>query len=146
MSEDRESSIHPLTEAERAELRNRLLAEGVGSGNHLSLPEQMAYFGMGILRPDSDVDLLAHQARREAASRPEGPAYAQGILDAITWARGRWPGPMSGIERVGRPRIQEFEREEHLARSTLRQEAGGYAAGVEATLMWLRAARAAPPW
>ena len=139
--------LRPLDEAERADLRARILA-AADSDLDLSLREWIAYSLMGIIRPDADVDELAQQVRRErGADRPEGPAYAQAILDGIAWARGQWPAPMSGQERVGRPHMWEFEREEQLARETIRQDSfNGYAAGVEATLKWLRAVTDARPW
>ena len=148
MSDSSDSEdMRPLDTDERAGLRARILA-AADADLDLSLREWIAYSLMGIIRPDADVDQLAQQVRRErGADHPEGPAYAQAILDGIAWARGQWPAPMSGQERVGRPKMWEFEREEQLACEAIRQDSGsGYAAGIEATLKWLRAVTDARPW
>ena len=146
------AEVRELDERERADLRARLNAPG-GARLTLTPGEQAAYYEMGVIRSPEQVSGLVAQVRAEArADRREGLAYAQGILDAVGWVAGRWPGPISDETPAGaRPSMVEIKREESAAREAaegrrtlLRPQ--GYAVGVEATLMWLSAGCDDPPW
>ena len=110
--------------------------------------EHAAFYQLGIIRYEHDVDDLLARVRDEALdTSPEASArlYAEGILDAVAWARGELrEGPATNrVEDTPRPSTGALSGEAAAASQMLsgqRQIPVGmsksYLSGVEATLLW----------
>lgn len=111
--------------------------------------EHTAYYQLGIIRYEHDVDDLLARVRNEALNAsPEASSrrYAEGILDAVAWARGELrEGPATNrAEGTPRPETGPLSGEAAAASQMLsgqRQIPAGvstsYLSGVESTLLWL---------
>lgn len=144
----------PLDDVELEQLRRRLDAPG-GERLDLDARELRAYYEqLHVIRTPEAVQELARTVRAESAgARPDGRAYATGILDAIAWAQGHRPtSPITGQPATGTPPAVEVLLEErNAALEVLRRERDTwrprhYAEGVEAALAWLTASVDDPPW
>lgn len=144
----------PLTDAEKAALRRRLNAPG---GASLKLPyrARAALWEMGIIRWPEDVQKLyaKAQARQTHPQMQQGSIeYCQGILAAIDWATGKVGlAPLSAepSEEIP-PSATQMSRETVLGSDIAEGRVGhprgrSFAAGVEHTLLWLRARAEDPP-
>jgi len=145
--------MSPLSDEEKQQLRARL--DGRGPGPLGMTPrEYEAWKHMTVIRSSEAIRELAATVRAESMTSQEGGRqYAGGILHAIAWATGQVrEGPITGRVPEGRlPTVSEMEREEDAAVRVLnyRQECihpRDYVTGVEACLLWLRAAGHESPW
>lgn len=142
-----------LTGEELEELRRKLNADPEAA---LGEAELSGYYELGIVRYPDDIDDLAHRVRTKALDTPPAASarvYAEGILDAIAWARGeRREAPVTGrIPKARLPRTAEMNREaadaaEALAGRGTSGRSQSYTVGVEATLLWLTCSSPADPW
>lgn len=119
--------------------------------------EHNAYYQLGIIRYEHDVDDLLARVRSEVLdTSPEATArlYAEGILDAVAWAHGEHhEGPVTNeVEDIPQPSTGALGSEAAAATQMLcgqRQISAGvstsYLSGVEATLLWLVCA-GPDPW
>lgn len=143
----------PATEAQKQGLRRRL-NERPGMG--LNAADHEAFYTLGVVRYDQDVDALVRAVGNEsldtdAASRTRH--YAAGILDAVAWARGQQrQAPVTGTPAKGeRASTGEMSGEATDAGEVLQgmrssPHPNRYVVGVESTLLWLLCTSDAHPW
>ncbi|MER6816444.1 hypothetical protein ABT299_44885 [Spirillospora sp. NPDC000708] len=144
----------PLSEQERAELRERLNKPG---GRHgLTYRERAARWEMGIIRPGPAVVELYQEVKSSLdapSTSPTSRLFGRGILAAIEFATGVQPtGPVTGDPaEENPPSVRQLSREENrasdIAAGHVRAEVSrDFATGVEHTIMWLLARDDTRPW
>jgi hypothetical protein len=144
--------VRPLTEAEQADLRRRLNAPG-GHRLALTAAERDHLARVGPVRDTAQVRELRSRAR----SQEPADDFTAGVEEALAFAAGERPGPVSGRHSAHRlPTGTDLGAEEALVQRLLRgeQATGGqpprsyaqaFLVGVEHTLMWLLCRSDQPP-
>ncbi|RSN51124.1 hypothetical protein [Actinomadura sp. WAC 06369] len=146
----------PLTDEEKAALRERLNSRRPGETLNLSPRERSARWELGIIRPRETVVDMYNQVQAEYRAprmNPTGTEMGQGVIDAIEWCTGVTShAPITGERSVQwPPSTEQMSGEEEAAADVAegRRPHGrgrSYAVGVEHTIRWLLARTAQRPW